>query len=96
MKKNILLVLCFVVQQANAQQFKLSYSPSASKEKFSGHVLLYLSKDNKSPKDAMVGLEQAAFFSVTVKDIAPGESITIDDKAVSFPATLSNIERGDY
>jgi len=96
MKKNILLVLCFVIQQANAQQFKLSYSPSASKEKFSGHVLLYLSKDNKSPKDAMIGLEQAAFFSVTVKDIAPGESITIDDKAVSFPATLSNIERGDY
>jgi S-formylglutathione hydrolase FrmB len=44
----------------------------------------------------MVGLEPAAYFSVTVKDIAPGQPITIDDKAVSYPATLSNIERGDY
>lgn len=96
-RRNCLLLLALTICICSqAQQFKVSFSSNVFKEKFSGHVLLYLSKDNKSPKDGMVGLEVFPCFDVEVKNIVAGQTITIDDAATSFPTSLSNIERGEY
>jgi len=92
----IYLLLILLVQETKAQEFNVSYSPSVLKEKFSGHVLLYLSKESKHPKDAMAGFDAFPCFSIEVNNIAPGQAVSFNDAAVSFPATLSNIERGDY
>lgn len=86
-----LLVSSFV----HAQTFKISYT-SSDNTTFSGKVLLYLSKDNREPKNAQVGMAEFPCFAVDVKNIKPGATITIDDNAVSYPETLSNIERGTY
>jgi len=98
MKKNLFLSILFLVtiSLANGQIFKVSYSGSQYSGKFSGHVLLYFSKESKSPKDGAVGLDKFPCFAIEVKNIAPGQSVSFDDASVSYPATLSNIERGEY
>ncbi|MFI2743519.1 alpha/beta hydrolase-fold protein [Zhouia sp. PK063] len=88
------IFLCSVL--GFAQQIKTSYSSSLYDKPFTGHVLVYMSKENKSPKNGAVGLEKFPCFSVSVKNIEPGQSIIIDDNAVSFPTKLSEIERGAY
>jgi hypothetical protein len=97
--KKILFSLLFISSgflNAFAQQFEVSYTASASNETFTGYVILYLSKENKIPKDGAVGFEPVSFFSVYVKNLKPGTSVKIDDKAASYPVVLSDIERGQY
>ena len=79
-----------------SQQFKASYASTVFNKSFTGNVVVYMSKENKEPKEGMVGLERFPCFSVAVKNIQPGQSVIIDDSANSFPTTLSNIERGEY
>lgn len=88
------LASCFT--NSFAQQFKVSYSASASDKPFTGKVYLYLSKNNLSPKDGSIGLEPLHVFAVAVKDIKPGEEVTIGDMAVSYPVIASEMERGEY
>lgn len=91
-----LVALSLIFTNGYAQQFKANYSESVFDKSFTGNVIVYLSKENKEPKNGMVGLESFPCFSVAVKDIKPGQAITIDDKAISYPTVLSDIERGDY
>jgi hypothetical protein len=53
MKKLTLTSLLFplLITTTFAQQIKVSYADSIFNKPFTGHVLLYLSKDSKSPKD---------------------------------------------
>ena len=81
---------------AIGQKFTASFSPQASGENFSGKVFLYLSKDAKSPKDEMVGVDLFPCFSITVKNVKPGEKVIFDDAATFYPVVLSDIERGVY
>ncbi|MGS0747526.1 hypothetical protein [Halpernia sp. GG3] len=78
------------------QQFKVSYPKSLLAEPFTGNVIVFMSKENKEPRDGAIGLESFPCFSVFVNNIQHGQEIVIDYKAVSYPTTLSNIERGDY
>lgn len=91
-----LLVFSAFTNLCHAQVFRVSFADTTFNKPFTGHVLLYLSKDKKSPKDGAAGLDIFPCFNVEVKNIKPGEVITIDDHAVSFPVKLSDIERGEY
>lgn len=91
-----LFFICLFTLTSYAQQFKASYAPSVFDKPFTGQVVVYMSKENKEPKSGMVGLESFPVFSVAVENIKAGEAIIIDDKAVSYPTVLSNIERGNY
>lgn len=90
------LILLFIATQSNAQIFEVSYDPEIMTDEFSGSVILYLSKEKKSPKDIFVGLELTPMFRVVTENLKPGETVTFDDKAISYPVELSNIERGEY
>ena len=79
-----------------AQQIKVSYTPTAFDGFFSGKVLLYLSKDGKTPKDLAIGLPTLCCFAIDVSKIKPNVSVVFDDKAISYPVNLSDIERGEY
>jgi len=96
--KKILLLgmvsICYV--NAIGQKFTASFSPTASNESFSGRVFLYLSKDSKSPKDEMVGVYKFPCFSISVKNVKPGEKVTFNDAVTFYPVVLSDIERGQY
>jgi hypothetical protein len=98
MKKINLFILLATLFFSNAfgQKIKASYSPDIFNEPFTGNVIVYLSKENKSPKDGAVGFDYFPCFSVSVKNIRPSQTITIDDTAISYPCPLSDIERGEY
>jgi len=90
-----LLLVSSVITGAFAQQFEVSYVSPGSSQPFTGYVVLYLSKD-KAPTGGMVGFGKTAYFSVYVKNIKPGGTVKINDEANSYPAALSDIQRGPY
>jgi hypothetical protein len=92
----VLLSSVLLVQLANAQQFKVNYTKASFQGPFTGKVFLYLSKDNKEPRNGNVGIEFFPAMSIDVKNIKPGNAVIFDDKASSFPVRLSEIERGEY
>ena len=82
-KKIKLTLLSFLfISLTEAQTFKVSYSSAAANENFSGKVILYLSKDTKSPKDASLGIPKLACYAVNVNNIKPNTAIVFDDKAI--------------
>ena len=90
------LLSCLFFVNSFSQQFSVSYSSSIFDKPFTGIVIAYLSKENKEPKSGDVGLISFPCFSVFAKDVKPGQEIIIDDNAISYPTSLSDIERGDY
>ena len=98
MKKIILSILLATLFFLNgfSQKIRASYSSAIFNESFTGNVVAYLSKENKSPKNGSVGFEYFPCYTVHVKNVKPGESITIDDNAISYPCLLSDMERGVY
>jgi S-formylglutathione hydrolase FrmB len=96
MTRLLLFCFAFTISIAHAQQFKLSYPASAFNQPFTGKVFLYLSKNNREPKTGEVGIEYFPAFSVDVKNVSPGSTVVIDDKAASYPVPLSDVERGTY
>jgi len=96
LKTLLLISASMACLQAMGQKFTASFTPATSGESFSGKVFLYLSKDAKSPKDDMVGVHSFPCFSIDVKDVKPGQKVVFDDKAVSYPTVVSDIERGTY
>ncbi|MDW5290909.1 alpha/beta hydrolase-fold protein [Formosa sp. PL04] len=98
MKKLYMLCFLFLVFgfQSHAQIFEVSYPSDLLKKPFSGEILLYLSKENKSPKDIFVGLELTPVYRLSVSNLKANENAIFNDKAISYPVELSNIERGAY
>lgn len=97
--KKILITACSVLSLAApvfAQKFSVRFPDSLLKQPFSGNILLYLSRDNKDPKSGMAGLDMFPCFRVVVKNIQPGQAVVIDDKAISSPVPLSDLERNSY
>ena len=96
--KKIILAILIIVStlQAYSQKFIVKFGSLASNENFSGKVILYLSKESKSPKDEMVGVERFPCFSITVNNVKPNDKVVFDDNAIAYPARLSDIERGKY
>lgn len=88
--------LILLTTSMQAQQFKVSYAESAFDGVFSGKVLLYLSKDGKTPKDLAIGLPALCCFAIEVNNIKPNSTVVFDDEAISYPVRLSDIERGEY
>jgi S-formylglutathione hydrolase FrmB len=98
MKKSVttILLCCILYSSINAQQFKVSYTPTALNESFTGNLYVYLSKDIDEPRYAFVGLEQFTCFRLAVKNLRPGQSVTVNDNAVCYPVVPSDMERGEY
>ena len=97
MKKSILLLSQFFVFLFTfCQQFSVSYSKAAFDKPFSGKVFLYFNKDNREPKSGAVGIESFPCFAMEVKNVQPGQTVIFDDKATSYPAILSDLERNEY
>ncbi|HXD79140.1 MAG TPA: alpha/beta hydrolase-fold protein [Puia sp.] len=93
----LLLPIClFAGSAAVAQQFQVQYTAGAFAGPFTGRVLLFLNKDDRNPKGAMIDIQSFPCFAVDVKNVKPGVAVVFDDKAVGYPVPLSDIERGEY
>lgn len=77
---------------AQAQQFKVYYSPTTYAGPFSGNVMLYLSRQNTSPKDHLGW----PCYRLAVRGVKAGQPIIFSDDALSYPTLLSRLARGDY
>ena len=95
-KSSLVLLQLFLFFFAFGQQISVSYSKTAYDKPFSGKVFLYLNKDNHEPKSGYVGIEFFPCFALEVKNVQPGQEVVFDDKAVSYPTVLSDLERNDY
>lgn len=97
-KKTSTLILLFVIAlsiHADAQKFKAVLT-DASNKPFTGKVVLYMSKNNSTPKAGGVGMQSFPCYAVTATNVKSGGSIIFDDNAISYPVKLSEIERGTY
>lgn len=97
-QKTSTLIVLFVItlcMSAGAQKFKAVLT-DASNIPFSGKVILYMSKDNATPKAGAVGMASFPCYAVTATKVKSGGSIIFDDNALSYPVKLSEIERGKY
>jgi len=91
-----LLLPALIGSSVIGQKFTVRYESGSFHENFSGKVFLYLSKENKNPKDGMIGVEKFPCYAISVKNIKPHEKVSFDDAAISYPVVLSDIERGEY
>lgn len=91
-----LILFVILCASAVAQKISVRFAAGDAKANFSGNVFLYLSKDNRDPKDGGVGIESFPCFRVAVKNIKQGQPILFNDAAVAYPVPLSDIERGEY
>ena len=89
-------VLILSISDASAQKFSVSFPDSLLKEPFTGNILLYFSKDSKTPKEGTAGLDIFPCFRLYVKNLKAGKAVVFDDKAISYPVTLSDMERNSY
>lgn len=91
----IIIFYCFFAKLFG-QKFEVSYAPTVFSENFTGNVIVYLSKENKEPKNGAAGIDIFPCFKKFVKNLKPGASLVIGDDAVFYPVQISDIERGDY
>ena len=97
MKKLILLLLQFFFFLFSfCQQFSVSYSKTAYDKPFTGKVFLYLNKENHEPRSGPTGIESFPCFAIEVRNVQPGQPVIFDDKVISYPAALSDLERNEY
>ena len=97
MRSIIKLIFLFSFSNSvQAQIIEASYTSDAFAGPFSGKVILYLSKECSVPKDMVDNIPPFCCFSIEVRGIKPGMRVTFNDNATSFPACLSDIERGEY
>jgi S-formylglutathione hydrolase FrmB len=99
-KKNLFSIFALLLLLINtivcAQKIQTTYSSTSFAGPFSGKVILYLSKDYKTPKDLTSNFPAFCCFAITVKDIKPNTTVVFDDAAVAYPEKISDIERGIY
>src|SRR5688572_16100147 len=81
--------LAFIAPAVRAGQvtFVVSFDQSVRAEPATGRLVIYLHKaslrDHGTPANGFVEENPQPLFGVDVKDLKPGESITIDDSATS-------------
>lgn len=93
---SVFVLLLVFSATATAQKIQASYSPNTFAGPFTGKVILYLSKEQHSPKDEVTNIPPLCCFAIDVKEVKPNSVVVFDDNAVSYPVKLSDIERGEY
>jgi S-formylglutathione hydrolase FrmB len=90
--------LCVISATASAVTFKVSYPSSTLAKPFSGRVLVFLTqKPGGEPRLGPDWFNPEPFYSITVKNLRPGQPVTIESKnAIGFPGNLTALPNGDY
>jgi pimeloyl-ACP methyl ester carboxylesterase len=93
-------VLCTAARHAAllaATQFEVTLDPAAAQQPITGRLYVFVSQRNEGqPMTGPNWFSPEPFFGLEVKDFAPGESRTVDDRADGFPDVLSKLPPGRY
>ncbi len=82
--------------------FKVSFDKSVRAEAATGRLIVYLVRDGSSigasepPSSGPFWDDPQPMFGTDVKDLAPGQSATVDDSATSLQGPLSKLAPGSY
>lgn len=78
-------------------EFGLTFPKETMAERFTGRVVIFLSKYSREPRFSDDWLSRVSVISAKFSGIAPGERMWIvDTNAVSYPVLPSEMERGSY
>jgi hypothetical protein len=96
------LLIFTLPARAGAQKplsFEISFAKELSASPVDGHILLILSKDDKSePRFGVVeGINSQQAFGVDVDSLAPGAAFRVDSTTLGYPLeSLRDVPPGDY
>jgi len=82
--------------------FRVWFEPTLRSEPASGRVVVYLIREGGligpqvNPAEGPFFLSPQPMFGVNVTDLRPGQFVTLDDSATSFPVEMSRLPRGKY
>ena len=78
-------------------RFRVTLSKDAASQPITGRLLVFLSGTNSNrPMQSLDWFHPEPFCATEVKDLAPCQSVTLDDQADSFPVPLSQLPLGEY
>ena len=81
--------------------FTVRFDPSVRMDPTTGRLVVYLIRDGSSvgvsaPSDGPFWYDPQPLYGIDVKDLAPGEAVTIDDAATGFGPRPSELKPGRY
>lgn len=77
--------------------FSVTLDKSLSEQPITGRLFVFLSQGGfGQPMNGPNWFRPQPFYGLDVKDMAPGEAVTMDDKAAGFPGKLSQLAPGNY
>jgi hypothetical protein len=93
----VLLGPCAALPAQQPLAFQLTFDKAASSAPFTGRVYVMLSKREFGRLPGGPNwFAPEPFFAKDVKNWKPGEPLTFDEEAISFPAPLSKLPANDY
>lgn len=95
----IVVLLLLVTESLSAQQslqFEVKLNAEEITSPKTGRVMVFLSKQNRSPMNGPNWFSPEPFYGIDVKELVPGASVVIDDTATGFPGKVSELEPGEY
>ncbi len=102
-RTGILSALCLLLAvglhtyAAEPLAFSVQLSPEIAEEPVTGRLLVFLTQRSMGePRMGPNWFRPEPFFAIDVKNVRPGESRTIDDRADAFPEKLSKLPAGSY
>jgi hypothetical protein len=82
---------------AGGVRFEVSIPRATSKEPVTGRLVIAIAKREAPEPRVAIGLSGPMILGVDVEQLPPGQSVTVDASAVSFPLTsLDQLPAGDY
>jgi hypothetical protein len=77
-------------------EFRVSFAPAVSTQPFSGRIVVMLSTGNREPRFGPNWFNPEPMFAVDVKQLAPGQAVTVGAAAIAFPKPLADLPKGSY
>jgi S-formylglutathione hydrolase FrmB len=97
MRALLLLVLLAGPVLAEPLSFRLSWDAKTRPEPFTGRAYVMLFKANApSLQKGVNWFNPEPLFAVDVKNVKPGETIILNDKALAHPTPLAKLAKGTY
>lgn len=82
--------------------FRLTIDPAVRSEPANGRLVVYLTKEGhpsfeqSGPAYGPSFVDPQPIFATNVRDMKPGDAVSVDDAATTFPVKLSDLPSGKY
>ena len=99
MMKRVLLFLFLFAAQASAAvppRFSIMISNTASRGPVTGRLLVIVSKREQPEPRLSVSPQGPALFAIDIEAVQPGQTVTVDERALGYPVRLAELPKGEY